>query len=123
MPHSLRSKSNPDEQVVNEEYNEEDYDRDSDTSSSCDTPRTRQKDNTPPSIGDYQRPSWNILKVPNAKPTTRRKPRSCELPRTTPRTTPRVLRNEVKAMSGRKFTGTKLVTYGNKIEEKKTGMI
>ena len=46
-----------------------------------------------------------------------------ESPRTTPRIMPRVLRNEIKAMSGRKFTGTELITYGNKIEEKKTGMI
>ena len=57
------------------------------------------------------------------KDTTRRKPRSGESPRTTPRTKPRVLRNEIKAMSGSKFTGTELITYVNKIEEKKTGMI
>ena len=57
------------------------------------------------------------------KDTTRRNLTSGELPRTTPRITPRVLRNEIKAMSGRKFTGTELITYGNKIEEKKTGMI
>ena len=57
------------------------------------------------------------------KDTTTRKPRSGESLRATPRTKPRVLRNKIKAMSGRKFTGTKLITYGNKIKEKKTGMI
>ena len=31
--------------------------------------------------------------------------------------------NEIKALPGRKFTGNELTTYGNMIDEKKTGMI
>ena len=106
LPQTLNSKHNIGEWVENNDYDECDYDGDSDTSS-VDSPRSSSN------------------KVPKAisKDTTRRKSRSGELPRTTPRTTSRVLRNEIKAMSGRKFTGTELITYGNKIEEKKTGMI
>ena len=106
IPQALRSKHNIGEWVDDDNYEEYEYDGDSDTSSA-----------------DLSRSS--LKKVPTVIPkdTTRRNSTSGELPRTTPRITPRVLRNEIKAMSGRKFTGTKLITYGNKIEEKKTGTI
>ena len=90
LPQALRSKRNIGEWVENDDYNECDYDGDSDTSS----------------IGDSTRLISNTSKVPNAMPkdTTRRKPKSNESPRTMPRAKPRVLRNEIKAMSGRIFT-------------------
>ena len=105
IPQTLRSKSNIGKWVDNNDYDKCDYDGDSDTSSSGDSPRSVPNNNTAPSA------------MLNGTP--RREPRRGE----SPRTKPRVLQNEIKALSGRKFTGTELITYGNKIEEKKTRMI
>ena len=89
LPQALRSKHNIGKWVENDDYDECDYDGDSDI----------------PSIGDTSRLISNTSKVPNDMPkdTTRNKPKSGESPRTTPRTKLRLLQNEFKAMSGRKF--------------------
>ena len=105
IPQALRSKHNIGEWVDNGNYDKYDYDGDSDTSSIGDSPRLVPKNTTAPNA------------MPNG--TLRRKPRLGE----SPRTKQKVLRNEIEALSGGKFTGTELMTYGNKIEEKKTGMI
>ena len=105
IPHALRSKHNIGKWVDNDNYNEYDYDGDSDTSSSGDSPRSVPNNNTAPSA------------MPNSTP--RVEPSLGE----SPRTKPRMLRNKIKALPGRKFTGTELVTYKNKIKEKKTGML
>ena len=74
-------------------------------SSSSDPPRSVPNSNIFPSA------------MPNGTP--RVELSLCE----SPRTKPRMLQNEIKALPGRKFKGTELITYRNEIEEKKTGTI
>ena len=105
IPYALKSKSNTGECIDTDDYNEYDYDGGSDMSSSGDSPRSVSNNNASPSA------------MPNGTP--RVEPSLGE----SPRTKPRVLQNEIKALPGRKFTGTELTPYGNKIDKKKTGMI
>ena len=97
IPHALRSKSNTDEWVDNDDYNEDDYDGDSDTSSSGDTPRSRPKDNTSPSATPRRRPSIESTK--NGKP------RGESSLGESPRTEPRMVQNEIKVDSDTSSSG------------------
>ena len=66
IPHALKSKSNTSEWIDTEHYNEYDYDGDSDTSNSGDSPKSGPNNTTSPSATPRRKQSVEPIK--NGKP-------------------------------------------------------